>query len=420
MKVTTTAAPRALVSYSWDDPQHQQWVTKLAERLRASGVEIIFDQWHLNPGDDKLHFMEQAVAHSDFVILVCTPAYAERANKRQGGVGYESMVITTEMAEHILTNKFIPVLRKGTWTLSLPIYVKSRMGVNLGGEPYNEDEYEKLLRALHKEPVQPPPLGEKPDFSKKPVSNQQPARFIAAEAKHGDARFRAPDKSIGLFWNMMPLVPIPEYEVFLAEGPAMWLRLMPRDATLREWSHDDLLNCGRGPGITLQPLLWGNLQYLRSEDGIGVYATIDNLKREAETSSITFAFNTGEIWCVDTTVLQNEKKHLYFLDIARTLSQKFRGYGEFLQCLGIQPPFNWMAGLEGVKGWRLKVPPPPNHVATSAGETCLSNIVFANGTYDLEHSPIMTLRPFFSQLFKKCSTKIPEHIEEAIQAHRTL
>jgi hypothetical protein len=57
--------------------------------------------------------MEKAVADSNFVIVVCTPTYSERANKRQGGVGYESMVITGELAEHILTNKFIPVLRRG-------------------------------------------------------------------------------------------------------------------------------------------------------------------------------------------------------------------------------------------------------------------------------------------------------------------
>jgi len=90
-------------------------------------------------------------------------------DKRQGGVGYESMVITSELAEHILTNKFIPVLRKGTWDSSLPLYLKSRMGVNFSDEPYREDEYEKLLRVLHGEPIQPPPLGTRPIFSKMPI-----------------------------------------------------------------------------------------------------------------------------------------------------------------------------------------------------------------------------------------------------------
>jgi hypothetical protein len=164
-----TGAPRALLSYSWDGPEHREWVTQLAERLQGqSGVQVIFDRWYLNPGDDRLHFMERAIADSDFVIVICTPNYAERANTRQGGVGYESMVITGELAEQILTNKFIPVLRQGTWDASLPVYLKSRMGVNLSEEPYHEEEYGRLLRVLHGEPIQPPPLGSKPDFAKKP------------------------------------------------------------------------------------------------------------------------------------------------------------------------------------------------------------------------------------------------------------
>ena len=46
--------------------------------------------------------------------------------------------------------------------------------MNLSDEPYNEDEYEKLLRVLHGEPIQPPPLGSKPNFSTKPVSIVKP------------------------------------------------------------------------------------------------------------------------------------------------------------------------------------------------------------------------------------------------------
>jgi pyrimidine deaminase RibD-like protein len=247
----------------------------------------------------------------------------------------------------------------------------------------------------------------------------QTPRFIAAEARDGAARFREPDQPIGMFWNIMPFAQGPDYEVILAKGPAMWLRLMPHECTSKEWDHDDLLRCGRGPGVTLQPLLWSNLEYLRAEDGIGAYATIDNLKRETETNSVAFAFNTGEIWCVDTAVLQiTGQSNLYFLDIARVLIQKIRGYGEFLQCLGFEPPFDWIAGLEGVKGRRLKFPPPPNHLSASLGETCLSDVIVASGTYDPKDPAAMSLRPFFAQIFRKCSSKIPEHIDKAIRSNR--
>ncbi len=111
--------------------------------------------------------MEQGVSDSDFVIVICTPGYAERANNRVGGVGYESMVITGELAENILGNKFIPVLFSGTWKESMPAYLKSRAGVDLSKTPYSESEYERLVRVLHGEPIKPPPLAAKPDFSRK-------------------------------------------------------------------------------------------------------------------------------------------------------------------------------------------------------------------------------------------------------------
>jgi hypothetical protein len=172
---TSRGAPRAFLSYSWDGPVHQQWVTAFAERLQGeSGIEVFFDQWHLQPGGDKLHFMEQRVSEADFVIIVCTPSYAERANKRSGGVGYESMIITAELAEQITTTKFIPVLRNGTWESAMPMYLKSKWGLNLAGDPYDEQEYVKLLRAIHKEPVQPPPIGNKPDFSGKSKVKEEP------------------------------------------------------------------------------------------------------------------------------------------------------------------------------------------------------------------------------------------------------
>jgi hypothetical protein len=68
---------------------------------------------------------EQAIATSDFVIVICTDKYAKRADNREGGVGCESTVITGQMAEDILTNKFLPVLRSGTYKTATPIYLKA-------------------------------------------------------------------------------------------------------------------------------------------------------------------------------------------------------------------------------------------------------------------------------------------------------
>ena len=57
--------------------------------------------------------MEESIGTSDFVLIVCTPDYATKANDRTGGVGYEAMIITSQLAQRIRQNKFIPVLRSG-------------------------------------------------------------------------------------------------------------------------------------------------------------------------------------------------------------------------------------------------------------------------------------------------------------------
>lgn len=170
----TEGVPRVFLSYSWDSDEHEAWVKDLTICLRRDGIEVLSDQFHLHPGMEKQYFMEQAVAQSEFVIVVCTDNYAKRANNREGGVGYESLIVTSEMAEHIHTRKFIPVLRLGSFATALPLYLKGRIGVDLRGTPYRTTEYEKLIRVLHGEMIQPPPIGKKPDFSLAPTALSAP------------------------------------------------------------------------------------------------------------------------------------------------------------------------------------------------------------------------------------------------------
>jgi TIR domain-containing protein len=172
------APPQAFLSYAWEGDSHANWVLDLATKLQESGVRIVLDQWDLPFGSDKFYFMERSIEKSDFVIVICTPAYAQRANSREGGVGYETMVITGEFAKKIEFRKFIPVLRSGDWDSSAPTYLKSIYGADLRNEPYSQLQYEKLVGDLHREPAQPPPVGPKPAFSSTrtriPAATSQP------------------------------------------------------------------------------------------------------------------------------------------------------------------------------------------------------------------------------------------------------
>lgn len=124
-------APVAFLSYSHDTREHKAWVALLAQRLVNKGVDVLFDQWDLGPGDDVPKYMERAVARADRVLMVCTEAYVRKANDGKGGVGYEAMVVTGELVRDLGTNKFVPIVRQTNDPKSRPHCVSTRFYVDL-------------------------------------------------------------------------------------------------------------------------------------------------------------------------------------------------------------------------------------------------------------------------------------------------
>ena len=63
-KFLMSEAPKAAISYSWDDEAHKAWVKEFATRLRGDGINVTLDQWHLSLGDRLPLFMEKIVRDS--------------------------------------------------------------------------------------------------------------------------------------------------------------------------------------------------------------------------------------------------------------------------------------------------------------------------------------------------------------------
>ena len=160
----------AFISYSWDDDAHKVWVRDLATRLRASGIEVTLDQWHLVPGDQLPQFMESAVRNSDFVFVVCTPRYKARSDNRTGGVGYEGDIMTAEVMTTRNQRKFIPILRSGTWENAAASWLVGKYYVDLSANPYSETQFDDLLTTLHGTRPQAPPVGAQPTHRIPPPS----------------------------------------------------------------------------------------------------------------------------------------------------------------------------------------------------------------------------------------------------------
>jgi hypothetical protein len=104
--------PKIFISYSWSSPEHEQWVLNLATELMEAGVDAVLDKWDLKEGNDAYAFMEKMVTDPNIkkVIIVCDRKYSEKADKRSGGVGTETQIISPEIYEKENQDKFVAVL----------------------------------------------------------------------------------------------------------------------------------------------------------------------------------------------------------------------------------------------------------------------------------------------------------------------
>jgi TIR domain len=169
--------PRAFISYSHDSQSHKQWVMEFAVRLRNSGVDAILDQWELQPGDDIPHFMETNLALADRVLMICTENYVRKANAGTGGVGYEKMIVTSELMSSIDSKKVVPIIRQ-SGTHSVPTFLKTKLFIDFSSDTNLEYSYDELVRTLLGAPLfKKPPIGSSP-FT--PVSTTPPERTADA------------------------------------------------------------------------------------------------------------------------------------------------------------------------------------------------------------------------------------------------
>lgn len=160
--------PQVFISYSWTSEEYKQQIKEIAERLMHDGILVKLDIWDLKDGHDKYAYMEQCVTDKDIdrVLIFSDRKYAERADKRQGGVGDETTIISPEIYGNEKQEKFIPIVME--WDENgnpyLPAYLKSRMYRNLSGDDF-EAEYETLVRTIYDEPLErKPELGSRPDW----------------------------------------------------------------------------------------------------------------------------------------------------------------------------------------------------------------------------------------------------------------
>lgn len=160
---TTSSAPiRVLMSYTKTSAEHAAWVKSLATHLRSQGIDARLDTWHLRLGMDVAQWMCNELDLAERVLLICNEEYARRADGRHGGVGWEIRLIQGDllMRQNLNPEKYIAIVRTARVEDGLPTFLRS--SYYLAWPPASPDEAdlrETLVRNLHRQHEEAPPLG---------------------------------------------------------------------------------------------------------------------------------------------------------------------------------------------------------------------------------------------------------------------
>lgn len=125
----------------------------LALRIEESGINVTLDKWNLGPGANTDLFMQEAVATSDRVLIICTAEYIKKANTGKGGSGSEAIIAREELKRNVGTNKFIPVIRKAGGRIKTPKFLDRYLAIDFSNDSEYEDKLEALIYELHQIPT---------------------------------------------------------------------------------------------------------------------------------------------------------------------------------------------------------------------------------------------------------------------------
>ena len=145
----TPISTTVFISYTWDSPEHKQWVARLAQAVEEEpDLHVVFDGFDIYGGKVLPDWMDRIIA-SDRVVIISTPRYVEKARLGRGGAAYECSLITAELLEDLVQDTFIPVLREGE---KLPSFLRTRARIDSREPRPFAEVLEEVLSAIRRQP----------------------------------------------------------------------------------------------------------------------------------------------------------------------------------------------------------------------------------------------------------------------------
>ena len=140
--------PRVFVSYTGENPKNREWVKEFVTKLRKNGVNARVDLFHLKPGQDLPQWMTNELIMADKVLLICDKYYVQKADSRNGGVGWEAMIIQGDMLAHNHSDKYTCIVREESIDQAMPIFMRSRYALRWMETEITESKFKELLYYL--------------------------------------------------------------------------------------------------------------------------------------------------------------------------------------------------------------------------------------------------------------------------------
>lgn len=157
---------KVFISYSWDSDSHKEWVLYLVNELRKNGIDAEADVFETQLKSVSLpQMMVNKVRDSNFVIIVLTEGYANKADKSLGGVGFESQLMLPLLMEN--PDKLICIMRhQGDYSKVFPFQLKGQYAIDFSNEKDYEEKLKDLIYRIYGQArYYKEPLGKSPEFS---------------------------------------------------------------------------------------------------------------------------------------------------------------------------------------------------------------------------------------------------------------
>lgn len=155
--------PKVFISYSWDNQNHNMWVLRLAATLLNNGIDTNMDVIEIEKSTVNLNsMMLNNIKKSDYVLVIMTENYANKADNEIGGVGFETKYLVNCLIKN--PNKIIPILKENT-DKAIPQYLEGIYYYDLSDKNTVKKNLKKLIYKIYgKNNIEMPKLGHEPHF----------------------------------------------------------------------------------------------------------------------------------------------------------------------------------------------------------------------------------------------------------------